>query len=181
MFGDGGLATAFFGGFGSLLRVVPVAICAYAGLILVLRVAGKRSLAKLNAFDFAVTVAFGSTLATVLLSEDAPVAEGLAAFAMLAGLQYLISSTSLHARWVERLVRSEPRLLFEDGRFLDGPMRRERVTRREVEAAIRNRGIGRLEEVAAVVLETDGSLSVIRGEGARGLSALRSVARPDRE
>ena len=161
----------------ALLRVAAVALCAYAGLILILRVAGKRSLAKLNAFDFVVTVAFGSTLATVLLSKDVPLAEGLFAFVMLAALQYAVSKASLLWHPVKRLVRSEPSLLVEDGRYLEEALRDERVTASEVDAAIRKQGVGRIEDVAAVVLETDGSFSIIRrGEGE--LTALRSVKRP---
>lgn len=73
-----------------LLRVLVVGTIAYAALVLLLRVSGKRTLAKLNAFDLIVTVALGSTLATVLLSKSVALVEGLAAFALLAGLQYLV-------------------------------------------------------------------------------------------
>lgn len=161
----------------SLAWVALVSVCAYAGLILILRIAGKRSLAKLNAFDFVITVAFGSVLATVLLSKEVPLAEGLLAFTMLALLQYGVSKTSVHWAWLRQLIRSNPRLLVEQGRFLDSALVEERITRGEVEAAIRKQGIGRVEEVAAVVLETDGSFSVIRSDSGRELTALRSVKR----
>lgn len=164
----------------SLGRIVLVAAGAYAALVLILRVAGKRSLAKLNAFDFAVTVAFGSMLATAILSADVTLAEGIVALAALAALQFAVSKTSIHAPPFERLVRSEPRLVVEDGRFLNDAMARERLTESEVEQAIRKQGIGRIEEVAAVVLETDGSFSVIRAGGDGPLSALRSVNRQSR-
>lgn len=166
-----------FDSFASLGRVALVTACAYAALILILRISGKRSLARLNAFDFAVTVAFGSTLATVLLSKDVALAEGLLAFAMLAGLQYAVSRASIGSRWFRRLVRSEPRLLVEDGRYIMPALHRERVTENEVDEAIRKQGVGRVEEVAAVVLETDGSFSVIRRDGGGELTALRAVAR----
>jgi len=57
----------------------------------VLRVSGKRTLAKLNAFDFVVTVALGSTLATILLNSTVSWAEGAVALAVLAGLQFLVA------------------------------------------------------------------------------------------
>lgn len=170
-----------FDSLASLGRVALIAICAYAGLILVLRISGKRSLAKLNAFDFAITVAFGSTLATVLLSKDVALAEGLLAFVMLAALQYAVSRASIRSRWFRRLVRSEPRLLVEDGRYLAPALRCERVTENEVDEAIRKQGVGRIEDVAAVVLETDGSFSVVRRGGAGELTALRAVARTGEE
>ena len=168
----------FFGNIDGLIRVVVVGACAYWGLILVLRVAGKRSLAKLNAFDFAVTVAIGSTLATVLLSKDVPLAEGLLAFVMLAVLQYIVSKGSVMFPPFKRVVRSEPVQLVIDGRYLDAVLRRQRVTPSEVDAAIRKQGVGRIEEVAAVVLETDGSFSVIRADGGGEMTTLRSVQQP---
>lgn len=158
-----------FDGVEAMARVALVAICAYAGLILVLRVAGKRSLAKLNAFDLVITVAFGSTLATVLLSKDVPLAEGLLAFAMLALLQYALTRASVRWPAVKRAVRSRPRRLVENGRYIEAAMAAERVTQSEIDAAVRKSGIGRLDAVAAVVLETDGSFSVIRSEDAGAL------------
>jgi uncharacterized membrane protein YcaP (DUF421 family) len=167
----------FFDDMTAILRVLVISVAAYATLILVLRIAGKRSLAKLNAFDLVVTVALGSTLATVLLTKDVALAEGVLAFAMLAGLQYAVALASVHWGWFKRLVRSEPRQLVEDGRFNEAAITAERVTRGEVEQAIRNHGIGRIEEVAAVVLETDGSFSVIPKGVEAELTALRSVKR----
>lgn len=66
----------FFDGWTGLLRVLVVGTLAYAALVLLLRVSGKRTLSKMNAFDLVVTVALGSTLATVLLSRDVALAEG---------------------------------------------------------------------------------------------------------
>jgi uncharacterized membrane protein YcaP (DUF421 family) len=160
-----------------LLRVLLVSVAAYAALVFVLRLAGKRSLAKLNAFDLVVTVALGSTLATVLLSKDVPLAEGILAFVMLAALQFVVAWASLRWHPFKKLVRSTPTLVVEDGRYLEAAMRRERLTQGEVDAAARKAGIGRIEELAAVVLETDGSFSVIRRADAGELTALRSVKR----
>lgn len=78
-----------------LLRVAVVGTLAYAALVALLRVSGKRTLSKLNAFDLVVTVALGSTLATVLLSKDVALTEGLLAFALLAGLQWAVATLTL--------------------------------------------------------------------------------------
>jgi len=81
----------FFDSWHDLGRVALVGMCAYVALVLMLRLSGNRTLSKLNAFDFVVTVALGSTLATVLLSKDVSLAEGVLAFAVLIGLQFLQS------------------------------------------------------------------------------------------
>jgi uncharacterized membrane protein YcaP (DUF421 family) len=158
-----------------LWRIGATGALAYAAIVLILRMTGKRTLAKFNIFDFAVTVAFGSTLATILLNPDVTVAEGAFAFAVLAGLQWFAAILSMRMKWFEKLVRSSPRLLLRDGQFLRDAMRQERVTRGEVEAAIRGKGIGSCSDVAAVVLETSGDLSVIGRHQASDRSALQSV------
>ena len=155
-----------YGGSAGIGRVVIVGVLAYVSLVLLLRVSGKRTLSKLNAFDFVVTVALGSTLATVLLSKDVALAEGVTAFALLIALQFVITWASARSGTVRRLVKSEPALLFFHGDFLRDAMRRERVTEDELRAAVRASGVASLEDVAAVVLETDSNLTVIRRSGA---------------
>lgn len=166
----------FFDSWTGLLRVGIVGSLAYLALVLLLRVSGKRTLSKMNAFDFVVTVALGSTLATVLLSKDVALVEGVVAFALLVGAQYLITWLSVRSSRVKQLVKSEPSLLFHGGTFLADAMRRERVTHEEVLAAARQRGKGSLEQVAAVVLETDGTFSILTSEGDdRARSTLQNV------
>ncbi len=150
----------FFDDWAGLVRGVVVGVCAYLSLLVVLRVSGKRTLAKLNAFDFVVTVALGSTLATVLLSSDVALAEGVVAMVLLASMQFLVAWLSVRSRTVERLVKSEPTLLYRKG-FVHGAMRRMRATEDEVRQAARGAGKADLDAVAAVVLETDGTLSVL--------------------
>ena len=146
----------------TLLRTVLTASLAYAAVVGVLRVTGKRTLAKWNAFDLVVTVALGSSLATMVLSRQTPLAQGLVAFATLVLLQLCVSWLSVRIGVFERLVKSEPALLVRDGTPLEGALRHERVTLAEVRAAMRSKGLSRIEDAAAVVLETDGSISVVR-------------------
>ncbi len=156
----------FFDSWGELGRVLLVGTLAYAALVALLRTSGKRTLTKLNAFDLVVTVALGSTLATILLSKEVALVEGLAALGLLVGLQAAITWLSVRAPRFQALVKSEPTLLVRDGTFLQGAMRRQRITEDEILAALRADGMGGLERVAAVILETDGSISVIPRDGA---------------
>ena len=165
----------FFNGWSVLGRTLLIGVLAYVSLVFMLRVSGKRTLAKMNAFDLVVTVAIGSTLATIVLSKSVALAEGLLALALLIGMQFAISWSSTRMPWLRRVVTDEPRLLLRDGTMLDEALRDARVTREEVHAAVRSAGIGALGEVAAVVLETDGSFSVIAGQPGAALSSLDGV------
>lgn len=152
----------FFESWYGLLRILVVAPLAYISLVVLLRVSGKRTLAKLNAFDLIVTVALGSTLASVITSKSIPLAEGLLALVTLVLLQYLVAWLSIRSKTVSELVKSEPTLLLRDGRFLHDALRHQRVTTGEVEAALRSSGVSDPAGAAAVIIETDGSLSVIK-------------------
>lgn len=165
----------FFASWMSLLRLLLAGVLTYTALVLVLRVSGKRTLAKMNAFDMVVTVAFGSALSTVILSRDVPILEGIMAICLLVALQFMIAWLSVRSDRFERLVKTAPTLLFHHGRFLDDALREQRVARSEVLAAVRSEGFAALEDVTAVVLETDGTFSVVRGGGKGPATALDGV------
>ena len=157
-------------------RTIVVGILAYIALVSLLRVSGKRTLSKMNAFDLVVTVALGSTLATILLSKDVALAEGVTAFLALIALQYVVAWLSVRSALVRRLVKSEPTLLLYRGQYLKQALRRQRVTEAEVRAAVRAQGIAALEDVEAVVLETDGSFTTVSRAKQRSDSVLADVA-----
>lgn len=171
-------APVFFDNWMGLLRVIIVGTLAYVGLVVFLRTSGKRTLAKMNAFDWVVTVALGSTLATVLLSEDVALAEGLMGFAVLIALQFLVAWLSVRSTTVRRLVKSEPRMLVYRGELLREAMHAERVSEAEVLQAVRSEGGDSLSSIEVVVLETDGSFSVVRPSEAEQKSALENINGP---
>lgn len=162
----------FFQNWSGIVRTVAVGTLAYAILVLSLRVSGKRTLAKLNAFDFVITVALGSTLATILLSESVALAEGVTALVLLITLQYVVAAASVRSKKIAKLVRSEPTLLAHDGEMLLGAMHDARVTRAELETVIRTSGHHDLSEIGAVVLESDGSFSIIAAKDVSRASIL---------
>ena len=151
----------WFDSWSDLVRVLLVGTAAYVTLVVVLRLSGKRTLAKLNAFDLVVTVALGSTLATALLSADVSWSEGAAAFALLALLQLAVSWSTVRLRGRRSLVTAHATVVLRDGEPDLAALREQRLTEDELRQAIRSSGVGGLDQVAAVVLESDGTLSVI--------------------
>lgn len=158
----------FFDSWTDIGRVLVVGSAAYAALVAILRVSGKRTLAKMNAFDLIVTVSLGSTLATILLSSDVALAEGVAALALLCALQYAVAFSSVRSARFRGLIKSEPTLLVRNGELLRGRMREERVAEDEILAAARREGHADYSGIEAIVLETDGTFSVIAGTKGAG-------------
>jgi uncharacterized membrane protein YcaP (DUF421 family) len=106
----------FFDSGFDLLRIVAVGVPAYAMLVVILRLSGKRTLSKMNAFDLVITVAMGSTLSAVFVSPEVSLSEGVLALLLLVLLQFSITWTSLRSSGFRRLIKSEPTLLFYGGR-----------------------------------------------------------------
>lgn len=164
-----------FDSWDNLLRVIIVGVLAYASLVISLRVSGNRTLSKMNAFDLVVSVALGSTLATVMLSKDVALAEGVLAYILLISLQYCVSWLSVRAHWIRQITTGEPQILLYRGELLPAALRKARLTEDEVRAAIRSAGIDSLDMVRAAVLETNGSVSVVRQSDVGNGSSLAGV------
>ncbi len=152
----------FFNGWEGIGRTLVVGVLAYIGLILLLRVSGKRTLSKMNAFDLVVTVALGSTLATILLSKKVALAEGLTAFFLLISMQYIIAWLSVRSKLLSEFIKSNPKLLYYEGEFFWKVMKKERILEVEILQAARTNNVESMDAVRAVVLETDGTFSIIK-------------------
>lgn len=161
----------WFDSWDNLHRVVLVGIAAYAGLVVLLRASGNRTLSKMNSFDLVVTVAFGSTLSTILVSSDVTLAVGLTGLALLVVLQLAITWLSVRFSLINRIVKTRPTVLLREGRLCHEALRRVRVTSDEIMGAVRQQGYGTLHDIDLVVLETDGSLSVVHASQAGDRSA----------
>lgn len=171
--------TFFFGGWEPIARILVVGTLAYAALVLLLRVSGKRTLARLNAFDFLVTVALGASFGRILTARSVALAEAITAFSLLVGLQYLMAWLQVRSPRFAGAVTSPPSLLYFRGRFLHDAMSKERVTEDELRTAIREHGAGSFDQVEAVVLESDGQFAVVMTSKAGDGSALRSIRSGD--
>ncbi|UYV11672.1 MAG: DUF421 domain-containing protein [Phycisphaera sp.] len=165
----------FFDGWEGIVRTLILGILAYVMIVTYLRLSGLRTLSKMNAFDFIVTIALGSTLASILLSKEVTLAEGTVAVGTLVGLQFLVTWISVRARWVRRAITGEPLLLLYNGELLDDALKRARVTPDEVHMALRGAGLQGMQNAHAVVLETDGTFTVLPQGEQKGKSSLDGV------
>jgi uncharacterized membrane protein YcaP (DUF421 family) len=164
----------WYDGWEPIVRALVVGTLGYAWLVGILRVTGPRNMAKMTPFDFVLTVTLGSAFGRVLTAKDVALAEAVAVFTLLVGLQWLMAGLRHRSKAFGRLVESGPSLLFHDGDFIEPAMRRHRFTESDIHSAARESGLGSLAEVAAVVLQADGEFSVIQ----RGSMGDRSSVDP---
>lgn len=166
----------FFESWAALWQVFLTGLLSYFILIFFLLVSGKRTLSKWNSFDFVITIALGSLLASAILSRDVTLAEGVLGLGLLIALQFIITWVSVRSKIFRNLLKAEPTLLLRNGEYIEKALIKQRVTESEILAAIRSNGQGAREDIAAIVLETDGSFSVIAKIKGSTYSAMSDVA-----
>ena len=151
-----------FDGWEPVIRTLIVGPLAYVALVILLRVSGKRTLSKMNAFDFVVTIAFGSVFAAMLTNQAVTLVQGVTALAVLIVLQWIATAIAVRSQTFRSLIKSDPQLIYHRGTYLDDVMRHERVTKQEIIAAMRSAGVSDPDKVDAVVIESEGTLTVLQ-------------------
>lgn len=144
--------------------VVLSAAAIYLAMLILTRVAGLRSFAKLSSFDFAVTVAIGSVIATTILAEDPPLLQATVALTSLYGLQMLVAVLRRRSDAAREAVDNAPRLLMAGRRVIRENLRAAQMTEADVRAKLREANVLDLDQVWAVVMEATGDVSVIHGD-----------------
>ncbi|WP_201613874.1 DUF421 domain-containing protein [Psychrobacter sp. JCM 18902] len=151
----------FFDNIDKLGRIVLTTVMVYVLIVLVTKISGKRSTSQLNNFDWIVTVMIGSLGASTILLKDIPFVEGVSSILVLYLLQFLVTKYASISPQFSSFILSEPRIVFYQGQFLPDAMRAERLTRQEIECAMRSEGVHRFDDIEAIVFESDAKLTII--------------------
>jgi uncharacterized membrane protein YcaP (DUF421 family) len=164
-------------------EVILAAPLIYFLVILFVRISGKRTTGQMNNFDWLVTVAVGSLAASGILLESVSLLDAAVGIVVLGVLQWLTTWLSLRVTWFAHIVKGRPRLLLHKGELQADAMRGERIAASEVRAALRRGGYLKLDEANWVILENDGTLTVVprREEGLGDADALSDVAHDVKE
>lgn len=161
--------TFLWNGIQPILRIVIVGVTAYVAIVLILRVSGKRTLASMSAFDFVIAVAVGAVFGRTLTTKDLSISEALTAFVLLAVLQFIFAYLEGRSKIFKKIFSTSPTLLFYNGDYIQKNLHKERLDKSKVISAARKKGFGSMDDVAAVILEIDATLSVI-GKSREGKS-----------
>jgi uncharacterized membrane protein YcaP (DUF421 family) len=150
----------FFDNIDKLGRIVLTAVTVYVLIVIITKVSGKRSTSQLNNFDWIVTVMIGSLGASTILLKDIPLIEGISSILVLYVMQFLVTKYASISPQFSSFILSEPRIVFYQGQFLPDAMRAERLTRQELECAMRSEGVNSFDDVEAIVFESDAQLTI---------------------
>lgn len=144
-----------------ILDVFLTVAAAYTAVILILRASGKRTLSKLHAFDFIVTVCLGSIMASTIILPDLSIFRGMAGFASLVAMQYILSYLTMRFKPFKNIILAKPAILFYCGEFYEDTMWTELITMEDINETMRSSGFESYDDVKFIVLEAQGTLSVV--------------------
>ncbi|HEY2906537.1 MAG TPA: YetF domain-containing protein [Vicinamibacterales bacterium] len=133
-------------------------IIVYVFLVVGLRLAGKRELAQLNPFDLVVLLTLSNTVQNAIIGNDNSITGGLIGAATLLVVNYVVVRFLYGHERLDRLVEGDPDVLMEGGVVNTASLRRELITKIELEAAAHKQGFASLEEIDRAILDPGGSI-----------------------
>ena len=144
------------------METVIRALVIYLFLMLVFRIAGQRSIAKITTFDFVLLLVIGEATQNALLGQDYSMTSAFIAILTLVGLDIVLSLVKRRWKWADRVLDSTPVVIVDDGKPLRDRMAKERVDESEIMTAAREtHGLARMEDIRYAVLERNGAISIV--------------------
>ena len=156
------------------LQILARSLLVYVGVLVGLRLMGKRELGQMTVFDLVVILLIANAVQNAMVGADVSIQGGLLAAAVLLAVNRVVAALRVHSGVWGRLIEGTPTVLVQEGEFLEAALRKEGLERQQVEMAMREHGIDSLEQVKLAILETDGSISIVP-EGARVVRTKKHV------
>ena len=162
-----------------LWHVVVRTIAVYAGVLVILRVAGKRELGQMTVFDLVLILLISNAVQNAMVGPDTSLQGGLVAAGVLVVCNLGVAMLRLRGGVWGRLIEGVPTVLISDGHFVEPALRRERLDADDVERILRQHGVESVRDCHMAVLETDGSITIIPtgAESVRTAKHVRQIKR----
>jgi len=139
-------------------------IIVYLFLITLIRLTGRRQVGMLTPFDFILLLILSNAVQNSMNGGDNSLGGGLILAATLVSLNWGMSFLARRSKSIEGLLIGRPIFLIRDGQLLERNLRAERITHHELMAALRGAGCANIEQARHAILETNGSITVVRAE-----------------
>jgi len=143
-------------------NLIARAAVVYFAIVLLLRVSGKREVGQMGATELATVLLISNAVQNSMNGGDNSLSGGLISAATLVSLAVLVAYLNYRSRFFRTIFEGTPTMVVHNGQILEKALHKERLTKKDLAILMRKQGIHRIAEVQIAVLETDGSLSIIR-------------------
>ena len=145
-----------------LLEKLIRSVVVYLFLLVAFRLAGKRQIAQITAFDLVVLLIISNVVQNAVIGDDTSLGGGLFGATVIFLLNAAVAWLTFRFKRIERVIEHTPTVLVRSGRILRENLRRERLSLPEFRAALRRHGVVSLRNVRYAILEEDGHVTVLR-------------------
>ena len=152
-----------------ILPILSV-LAIFAVTIIITRVFGLRTFAKMSSFDFASTIAVGSVIASVILNPKYSILKGSIVLFSIIAFQTLFSFIIRKSSWLQGILTNKPKLIMWEGKILDQQLKKCNVGKDDLIGKLREANVHDFKEVRAVIFESTGDISVIHNSENKNLS-----------
>jgi len=136
------------------------AVVVYFFVLAVLRITGKRQVGQLAPFDLVLLLILANTVQNSMNAGDNSLVGGLISAASIVSLNYFIGFLAFKSKTVEAMIEGRPQMLIHNGELFDDVLKREKLSRHELMAALRGAGCDNINDVHVAVLENNGRITV---------------------
>ncbi len=158
---------------GTLGEIILRTVSVYFVLLFGLRIAGKRELGQMTAFDLVVILIISNAVQNAMVGPDVSLTGGITAALTLLVVNRIVNLIAQRVPWLRQEITGSPSLLVHEGALVEENLKREGVTPDEVMQALREHGVDDLQQIKAAVLEVDGTISVISSDATSGRTRRR--------
>ena len=145
-------------------ELIVRSIVIYIFLIVLLRITGKRQVGQLAPFDLVLLLVLSNAVQNSMNGGDNSLVGGMVSAATLVGLNFIVAFATYRFKTVEVLVEGRPQVLIHNGRLYEQALTEARLTRHELDAALRRASCADIEDVRYAVLENNGEITVLARE-----------------
>ena len=147
----------------SILEVILRSAAVYFFIVAAIRLFGKKELTQLSVIDLVFILLISNSVQNAMVGQDTGLLSGLAAASTLFAVNFLMKYFLFRSERFSKLIQGEPVLLILNGKVITKNLQKEKLTLDEIEAAMREHGVEKIEEVDLAVLEVDGNISILSG------------------
>lgn len=144
-----------------ILDVVVRSLCVYLFMVIAIRLFGKNQLSQLNAGDVVLLLLISNAVQNAMVGENTSLEGGLVAALVLFIANFIVKRLMFSNRKFSRFLEDDPVILIKDGKVEQKALDKVKISRDELEEAIREHGVDRIEKVKLSILEVDGNISVV--------------------
>ena len=143
-------------------EIIVRSLVVYAFLLVILRITGKRQVGQLAPFDLVLLLVLSNAVQNSMNGGDNSLVGGLISATTLIALNYTIGFATFRSKKLEALIEGRPQVLVHNGHLFADVMANAQLTQHELDAALRQAGCANIGDCHSVILENNGSVSVVQ-------------------